>query len=154
MLVSMQIEIERACSRLILLYAQAIDEGNVELAVGCYTEDAARRIGNRSAHGREQIQDTLDAAMRNRVSCHVISNIVIDVLSETRAVGTSYLTLWRAPGKIVLGRPLMRRAPSGISRQQDEFVLTSAGWKFAARNSDQIFSAFTEGQLPPSGSLV
>src|SRR4029078_7413149 len=62
-LVSMQIEIERACSRLILLYAQAIDEGNVELAVGCYTEDAARRIGNRSAHGREQIQDTLDAAM-------------------------------------------------------------------------------------------
>jgi hypothetical protein len=147
---SKQLEIEHACTRLIFLYAHAIDSGDIELALGCYTEDAKRSIGRRTAQGRDKIREMLQASLTGKVTCHVITNLVIDVLSDTRAMATSYLTLWRAPGYLTDRRPALRRSPTAVSRQRDDLVLAATGWKFRARHSDTLFTAATEGGGPGS----
>lgn len=141
-----RMDIERACTRLIHYYAQALDAGDYELAAGCYTADGTRAIGTRVAKGREQILAAMRGMGTGRVSVHVISNILIEVQNAKRALGTSVLLLWRKPGERLGPAAMLGTAPSLIARNHDEFVLAQDGWKFQSRRSEPVFRSRAEAE--------
>ena len=66
------------------------------------------------------------------MSRHVCTNFLIDVISESEAVGTVYMTLYFHDGEA--GREL---SPTDclqkLGEYRDRFVKTEEGWRFAYR---------------------
>ena len=143
-----RLDIERACTRLINYYVQALDSGDYELAASCFTDTGTRSIGNRVAKGRDQILEAMRSMGTGRVSCHVVTNILIEVQNAKRALGSSVLLLWRREGVALGGGALPGTTPSLIARNHDEFVLMPDGWKFQSRSSQPLFRA-ADGPAAP-----
>jgi len=118
--------IERACERLVLRYARSVDlDGRAGLEA-VFSEDAVLDIGGQVYRGRAAITGTRPGPAP--LMRHVCTNIVIDVLDETHATGTTYLTAYvQAEGDTELALPAV------LGEYRDEFRLTDEGWRIAVR---------------------
>jgi SnoaL-like domain len=126
--------IERACERLMIEYCHLVDHGKAAQVADLFTEDGAIKTLESTMPGREAIrrgfqsrQDRVD-----RMSRHVCTNALIDVVDRNTARGVVYLTLYRhdgAPGRAF--SPI--QLPALIGEYRDEFKRTPAGWKFHRR---------------------
>ena len=90
-----QLRIERDCGRLPLLFARYADNGDHAALAALFTEDCefARPFQpDHPFYGRERVQ----AIFRDRPPIlvrHIVSNVLIEVVSETEARGTNYLAM-------------------------------------------------------------
>lgn len=121
--------IEADCARLVALYANLNDAGDWQGVADLYAPDG--RMARPTApddwvQGREAILAAF-LARPARVTRHICSNIVIDVVSATEAVGESAMLLFMGDG-----------APK-VGSFHDRFVLSAAGWRFAERRGSLIF---------------
>lgn len=115
--------IEADCARLIALYANLNDASRWEELAALYTEDGAMArptAPDAPLQGRAAILAAFQSRPP-RQTRHVCSNVVIDVLSPTEALGESAMILFQPD-----------QAPLAGSFH-DHFVLTDAGWRFAER---------------------
>ncbi len=77
-------------------------------------------------------------ANKARMSRHVCNNLIIDVIDESNAVGTVYLTLYRHDGEEErTTSPL--EGPAMVGEYRDRFVLTDEGWRFSERDTKVSF---------------
>ena len=86
--------------------------------------------------GKAAIKAAMIARPDELLTRHVMTNILITVMNEHRAVGISYLTLYRQIGKInneVQNIPFS--GPAAVGHYDDEFVLTDDGWRFSRRKA-------------------
>ena len=122
--------IEWDCARLIALYAKLTDEGRWSEVAALYAEDGAMTrptAPDTPVVGRAAILAAFEARPP-RVTRHVCSNIVIDVVSATEASGSSAMLLFTGgPAPLVGGF-------------DDRFVLTPEGWRFAERRGTLTFA--------------
>jgi hypothetical protein len=133
--------IERACERLVYEYSRRIDLGEAERIADLFIEDAVW-CGDIVLEGREAIRAwfTQRGQLTRRVSRHVCTNVLIDVLSEDEATGLSYLVNYRhdrAEGDDQL--PVPANHPKYMGELRDTFRRTDAGWLFARREVDVAF---------------
>lgn len=130
--------IERACERLCVDYARRADERSDAYA-DLFTRDGHVLLLDVECRGR----DELLAFIRRRraeglLTRHMCSNIEIDVVSPTEAIGT-------VDSAYYVGRPFEgiadKRilAPSSIGTYTDRYRLTAAGWRIADRTYRQVF---------------
>jgi hypothetical protein len=125
--------IERACARLVYGYARAADFGDGAAAAALFAEDGVLEMpGGRRFAGRDAIRRRLQEQPAAQVSRHVISNLIVDALDESRARGFCYLTLYRGT-RGNEGGPLPSAAPFVIGHYEDEYARGADGWRFAAR---------------------
>jgi ketosteroid isomerase-like protein len=125
--------IERACARLVHDYARAADFGDSAAAAALFAEDGVLEMpGGRRFAGRDAIRKRLEEQPAAQVSRHVISNLIVDAVDESRARGFCYLTLYRGT-RSAAGGPLPSAAPFVIGHYEDEFVRDGGDWRFAAR---------------------
>lgn len=88
-------EIERECGRLPLLFARYADSGDHAALAQLFTEDCdfARPFQpDHPFHGRDRVQ----AIFRDRPPIlvrHIVTNVLIEVISPTEARGTNYLAM-------------------------------------------------------------
>ena len=121
--------IEADCARLIARYANLNDAADWQGVADLYVEDG--RMARPTApddwtQGRAAILAAF-LARPARTTRHVCSNVVIDVISPTQAVGESAMLLFTGEG-----------APK-VGSFHDHFVLTAAGWRFAERRGSLTF---------------
>lgn len=121
--------IEADCARLIARYANLNDAADWQGVADLYVEDG--RMARPTApddwtQGRAAILAAF-LARPARTTRHVCSNVVIDVISPTQAVGESAMLLFTGEG-----------APK-VGSFHDRFVLTAAGWRFAERRGSLTF---------------
>ena len=121
--------IEADCARLIARYANLNDAADWQGVADLYVEDG--RMARPTApddwtQGRAAILAAF-LARPARTTRHVCSNVVIDVISPTQAVGESAMLLFTGDG-----------APK-VGSFHDRFVLTPAGWRFAERRGSLTF---------------
>lgn len=121
--------IEADCARLIARYANLNDAADWQGVADLYAEDG--RMARPTApddwtQGRATILAAF-LARPTRTTRHVCSNVVIDVISPTQAVGESAMLLFTGDG-----------APK-VGSFHDRFVLTAAGWRFAERRGSLTF---------------
>jgi hypothetical protein len=121
--------IEQDCARLIALYANLNDAGRWADVADLYVQDG--RMARPTApdewmQGRDAILAAF-LARPARTTRHVCSNIVIDVISDTQATGTSAMLLFTS------------EAAPKVGSFHDRFVRIEAGWRFAERRGSLTF---------------
>lgn len=132
-------EIQAACTELSIAYARHVDFGDYDAFVDLFTDDAVLDLGFR-LEGRSAIKKSMTKRSPELRSRHVMTNIHIEVLSETAAQGISYLSLYRHVGPESLEKgPVNFQTPAGVGHYTDEYRLTGAGWKIANRRLELAF---------------
>ena len=128
-----KLAIEWQCQKLCHQFANYNDQNDFGAVCDLFTEDGSfwrPSVPDAEIKGRE----TILQAFQQRpplVIRHIVSNCVIDVLSETEATGHSYLIFLAAP---LTEDPLpLTAGPLHIGEFRDRFVKTSDGWKFQER---------------------
>ena len=127
--------IEWACTRLINLYALLNDAGDWDGVAGLYAQDG--QMARPSAPDKPVIgRDAILASLKSRpprAARHVISNIVVDVESETKARAMSVILLFQGEADGNGGLPV--RDPKGplVGYFKDRLIRTEEGWRFAER---------------------
>ena len=127
--------IEWACTRLINLYTLLNDAADWQAVASLYTPDGS--MARPSAPDKPIVgRDAILAAFLSRparAARHIVSNIVVEVQSETEATAYSVLTLFQGLANPDGGLPI--RDPSGplVGFYKDRLVRTDEGWRFASR---------------------
>ena len=120
---------EQDIARLITRFGLLNDSGDWAGVAAMFCEDATfiRPAGGDPVVGREAIHASF-ASRPPRKSCHLITNIVVDVISADEAHARSTLVLYAAPaGAMDAGSPAL------IGGFNDRLVRAGDGWKFAQR---------------------
>ena len=140
--------IEVECKRLALLYAKYSDNGDHAALASLFAEDAVYVRPFEEEHpvcGRERIH----AMFRDRPPIlvrHLVTNVLIDVIDEHHAVGSSYLTVLSSSGGL---QPPQPSAALFVGDCEDEFVATESGWKFAKRAGKVVLHIGGDLPSPP-----
>lgn len=127
--------IEWDCTRLINHYTLLNDAADWEAVAALYTEDG--QLARPSAPDKPVIgRDAILAAFRSRparAARHIVSNVVVDVESETNASAYSVIMLYQ--GDATEGGGLPIRDPKGplIGWFKDKLRKTAEGWRFVER---------------------
>ena len=139
-------EIQAACTELSIAYARHVDFGEFDKFVELFTEDGRLELGF-VIEGKEAIRKSMTRRSPELRSRHVLTNISINVLSETEATGVTYLTLYRHIGPESLeDDPIELQGPAAVGHYTDRFSLTDQGWRIAERTLQFAFqnkSAFS-----------
>jgi hypothetical protein len=136
--------IELACTKLINQFAVFNDAGRHNDLADLFTDEGqyARPTDPENyVQGRAAILAAFTGRPADKLTRHLITNIVVDVIGPTSASGLCYVTLYAGS----TGKPAEKHAyqanPSQlIGEYHDMFVLTPAGWKFSKRQGRLIFS--------------
>lgn len=118
------------CTRLVYLYANLNDAARWTEVAALYTEDGKMTrptAPDAPIVGRLAILAAFESRPP-RTTRHVCANVVIELLDETTARGSSAMILFTAPDK-----------PPLVGGFEDRFVLTIDGWRFAERRGTLIF---------------
>jgi 3-phenylpropionate/cinnamic acid dioxygenase small subunit len=120
---------EHEISRLTTRFALLNDAGDWDAVAAMFTEDAKfiRPAGGDPVVGRAAIHASF-ASRPARKSCHLITNIVVDVISADEATSRCTMLLYAAPaGESAAASPAL------IGGFHDKLVRSSEGWRFAER---------------------
>lgn len=128
--------IERECERLIYAYCHVVDHGEAARVADLFAEDGVWASPEATREGREAIRKAFQARQDNagRMSRHVCSTPLVEVVDADHATAVTYLTLYRhdgAPGRRV--SPL-DGLPEFVGEYRDAFVRTADGWRFGRRD--------------------
>ena len=120
---------EHQISRLIVQFALLNDAADWEAVAAMFTQDArfVRPAGGDAIVGRDAIRASFQSRPP-RKSCHLISNIVVEMASATEATARCSMLLYSAPaGETTAASPAL------IGGFRDRIVQTDDGWRFAER---------------------
>lgn len=124
--------IEHECGKLPLLFAKYADLGDHAALADLFTADGTydRPFSpGYPFHGRERIQ----AIFRDRPPIlvrHLVTNVLVEVVDETRARGSSYLIMMSNHDHVT---PPQKSNGIFVGGFDDEYVLDGDKWRFASR---------------------
>lgn len=127
-----RLTIEQACRRLVLEFAKYNDDLDHQALADLFVEECvfARPLDpEHPYHGRDKVH----AIFRDRpprLTRHVMTNILVTVVSADEAHGNSHVTMISSPGTAA------PQEGEGIffGAFDDVFVRTDKGWKFRSRH--------------------
>lgn len=128
-----RLRIEEECGKLPLLFAKYADDSDYEAMAELFAEDCiyARPFQPGVEHrGR----DTVRAMFRDRPPIlvrHVVTNVLVDVLSDKEARGTNYVTMLSNHAST---EPPQEAGGIYVGEFTDHYVKTKQGWKFQSRH--------------------
>ena len=120
---------EHEISRLITRFALLNDSADWASVAAMFTADGkfVRPAGGDPIVGRDAIRASFESRPP-RKSCHLITNIVVDVTSADAATARSTLVLYAAPAG-----EASAASPGLIGGFRDRLVRSADGWQFAER---------------------
>lgn len=130
------------CTKLINRYTLLTDAADWDAVAALYTEDglmARPTAPDSPIIGREAILAAFTARPA-RPSRHVVSNIVVDVLSETEAEAMSVLVLYTGEASADGGLPIRTAKGPAVGFYKDRLRKTAEGWRFAERRGGLDFA--------------
>ena len=134
--------IEWDCTKLINRYTLLNDAADWDAVAALYTEDgqmARPSAPDKPITGRDAILATFKSRPA-RAARHVVSNIVIDVLSDTEATAMSVIVLYQGIASDGGGLPARDTSGPLIGTYTDRLRKTAQGWQFAERRGGLDFA--------------
>jgi len=123
--------VEWNCQRLCHLWAHHVDRGDFQAVVSLFTQDAIFVRDGATLQGHEAIRQVY--ANRPRVTVlHIIANFIAHEVSSSHAVASLYMM----PVSTFDASKVPKLDPMSsfrLLRFEDEYQLTSDGWRFAKR---------------------
>jgi hypothetical protein len=130
---------ERACERLLHLYANRIDAYDYDGFMELWAEGGVWNVLGNVMSGLPAIREGLERREDHLICRHFVTNAVIDVIDENRATGYCYTIAFRA--RHMRGKaPAQMETPQFIVEYHDAFVCDPArGWLFSRRDVTAAF---------------
>jgi hypothetical protein len=128
--------IEHDCAKLCLQLALFTDNREFAKASECFAPDGtfSRPLApGRILRGRAQILGSLSDKPPGDTAQHCCTNIVVDVLDERNAVGTTYFTVYAERGSAGQDSSAVPQRFVFVGVYHDRYVRTDDGWKIQAR---------------------
>jgi ketosteroid isomerase-like protein len=127
--------IERECERLVYSYCHVIDHGEAARVADMFTEDGAWLAPGVNREGKAAVAKGFQARQDNvaRMSRHVCSTPVIDVIDADTARGVTYIILFRHDGEPGRKVSPLEGLPEIVGEYHDVFARTADGWRFKRR---------------------
>ncbi len=136
--------IELACTKLVNQFAVYNDLGRHEELAELFTDDGryARPTDPASfVEGRAKLLAAFKARPQDKLVRHLVTNILIEVISPTTAKGFSYVTQYSgSTTKPAVTHGWQANPSRLVGEYSDDFVLTPAGWKIKQRSGKLIFT--------------
>jgi hypothetical protein len=130
--------IEWACMRLINQFAVLNDQGQHEQLANLFIEDGRFARPTEPENfivGREAILASFKARPANKLTRHLISNILIEVSGPDTASGFCYVTQYSCSTATEPGKFGYQANPTQLVGEYfDEFTLSAEGWRFRQRS--------------------
>ncbi|MBW6493328.1 MAG: nuclear transport factor 2 family protein [Burkholderiaceae bacterium] len=146
-----QLAHERACERLIHSFARALDQYDYAAALRLWADDGVFVALGREHKGHSGLLDWMNQREKDMVCRHIVTNIVVDVQSETHASASAYCSAWRVRGW--RGRePGPMSLPAYVVEYTDAFVRDPAkGWLLSRRDVAVALAGVEQRQALRSG---
>jgi hypothetical protein len=104
--------------------------------------------GERRVAGRQALRHYFGSRPADRLSCRLMTNILVTVTAPDAAHATSYLTTYRVDG--YAGGMLPTRLPANVGHYEDTFRKAGEDWLLARRVAFLPFGSETERLPPPT----
>jgi hypothetical protein len=121
---------ESACTRLVTRFSDCLDERRHEDLVGLTTPDCVWASGSEVV-GHDAIRARLAARPASRKTLHLVTNLVVDLLSPTSATARCCILVYRFDAPFQPPSPLT--APRVVAHCRDELVKQEGRWLIARR---------------------
>jgi hypothetical protein len=130
-------EIKAACQRIALDYSFYADSGRMDELSQLFAEDGEFDLFGQTHKGPAAIAKAFGGAGGGTtVSVHSVSNHRIDVVSETEARSTAYVTVFVGDK----AKPAATISPFIVGTYHDVYKKTPAGWRFAKRGFETLIA--------------
>lgn len=140
--------IELACAKLVNQFALYSDSGRYDELAALFTEDgryARPTAPTQVVEGRGALLAAFKARPQDRLTRHLVTNVLVDVTSPTTARGFSYVTQYAGTvDKPAASFGWLAQPSQLVGEYSDEYVLTPAGWKIRQRSGKLIFTTAAE----------
>ncbi|MBA3055301.1 MAG: nuclear transport factor 2 family protein [Sphingomonadales bacterium] len=136
-----RIEAERACERLVALYALAVNDWDIDAFVSLFVPDAVwQRPKVPAMNGHADIRAFMEGQSRERTLRHVNGLCVVTVAEDGQsATSISQTTVYDTP---VRGEfPVKLIEPDMVVEYRDIIVRRGGEWRFARRDPPVVFWA-------------
>lgn len=126
-----------ACRDLVLRTVACVDAGDATGFADLFVSDGVLvRPNAPPLLGRAAIRDTYSKRPADRMTRHLVTNVLVDLQTPAQARVLSHVTLWAgctndAPGP--QGRPA--QGPQVVGEFEDLLSLTPEGWRIARREA-------------------
>lgn len=136
--------IELACTKLVNQFAVYSDHACYDELAALFAEDGryARPTepGN-FVEGRSNLLASFKARPKEKVTRHLVTNVLIDVTSPTTAKGFSYVTQYAGTtDKPAPTYGWRANPPQLVGEYLDDYVLTDDGWKIRQRSGKLVLT--------------
>lgn len=136
--------IELACMRLVNQFAVYSDQARYDELAALFTSDGRYARPTDPANvieGHAKLLASFRARPQDKLTRHLVTNVLIDVTSPTTAKGLSYVTQYAgSTDKPAATLGWQANAAQLVGEYSDEYVLTPAGWKIRQRSGKLIFT--------------
>ena len=131
-----ELQIKLACSELIIRAVSCADKHDARGFADCFALDASlSRPGGQPIVGREAIFATYAQRPAERLTRHLITNTLLDIVSAQQVKAVSYAMVVAGSNNDEL-TPKGRKASScQIGEFHDTLMLTNEGWKIQMRDA-------------------
>lgn len=130
--------IESDCGALAVRYYHLIDRDRFREAADMFTPDGTFTRAGKTMVGPEEVLVGLNERAAGAVIRHLVSNLVVDVISADRADVRYDLSVFIQKGAADGGKPGV--PPMNYMRDcVDEFGLNPKGWLIKRKHTDPIF---------------
>ena len=131
--------IEHACMKLMVGYCVHADHGRADEFAALFAEDGAWVQGSGDEiRGREALRGYILGRPGRTLTRHLITNLLVDVISANSASGTAYALVFRERDYDGSGSATIP-PPGAVIEYQDEFIRAAEGWRIQRRRSIPIF---------------
>jgi len=137
-----RLQVEQACRRLSLEFARLNDAGRYEELAALFTPEGvlSRPLApDVDLRGRDAILQDIRRKPPGAMSHHVCSNVLVDVLSNEEAVGSTYFTVYLQLGGATPHEPFQFEGTVYVGTYVDRFRRTAEGWRIAERRGVNRF---------------
>lgn len=127
--------IRRECERVFMEIARLTDHGPQNAIAQIFTDDGEFDRDGTVLRGRAALLDLYAKRPASLMTRHLVSNVIVSLLSNERAVCHAYATVYRfrtADGSSPVP-PVTCEGPESIVEYEDQMVRTDEGWKVGRR---------------------
>jgi limonene-1,2-epoxide hydrolase len=133
-------DVKADCAEVIVRYAMAVNENDIDAFVALFTEDATwQRPGVPALHGHDEIHRFMSSLPVERVVRHVNGASFVQPVSATEALAWSQTTVYEERGSTVI--PASVTGPDMVVEYRDRLVRDGDTWRFARREATVVFRA-------------
>jgi len=124
-----RLAIEAECTRLVNAFCWHLDAFDYEDAIALFVPDCTVVRVNEVYEGHEGARKVLNSRAPDRRTCHLLNNMVVDVIDRDNAQSKAHCTIFGHRGQLKEDEPAPLGVPDSVGRFEARFRRTDAGWR-------------------------